>query len=127
MDKSDKTSDKKVRKTWFVTDEFGGGSGYLLLLFNARGMKAKRALRDTLFTILLPLFKTKGKGSKPFGLAEVQLRVAEFFALGGRGKDGGMESDTGREGGRNSKYKTLNVKVNINSQENKHDLLLKHP
>lgn len=47
--------------------------GYLLLLFNARAVKAKSALRDTVFTTLLPLSKTKGKGSKPFGLAEVQL------------------------------------------------------
>lgn len=46
-------------------------------------MKAKNALRDIIFMfpLLLLLLETQGKGSKPLRLAEVRLRVAEFFAL----------------------------------------------
>ena len=57
-------------------------------------MKNKRALGQFLFILPLPLFKTKGEGGKPLGLAEVQLRVAEFFALRGRDKDGGETDET---------------------------------
>ena len=67
--------------------------GYLLLLFNAWAMKAKRALGHILFISLLPLSKAKRKGGEPFGLAEVQLWVAEFFALRGGESDGGIESE----------------------------------
>ena len=49
---------------------------------NSWAMKAKSALRDIFFMfLLLLLFDTKGKGCKPFGLAEVQLWVAEIFFL----------------------------------------------
>ncbi len=70
---------------------------HLPLLFNTRAMKANEALRKILFIFLLLFFETKGKGREPFGLAEVKLRVAEFFDLRGRAKDGGMERRTGRK------------------------------